>query len=96
MVCATGVACHKVKDAHSIQMSNRQPCARLATPTAEGKPALSTLLALLCSAVLVLISWPYVGTRLVSLVSKPRPMPLSTFLPEWDTATAIDSEEVRR
>ena len=101
MVCATGVACHKVKDAHSIQMSNRQPCARLATPTAEGKPALSALLALLCSAVLVLISWPYVGTRLVSLANKPRPvplstLPLSTFLPEWDTAAVIDSEEVRR
>ena len=77
-------------------MSNREPCARLTTPTAEAKPALSALLALLCSAVLVLISWPYVGTRLVSLANKPRPVPLSTFLPEWDTAAVIDSEEVRR
>ena len=84
-------------------MSNREPCARLATPTAEGKPALSALLALLCSAVLVLVSWPYV-TTLASLVSKPRLVPvstlplLSTFLPEWDTAAAIESksEEVRR
>ena len=83
-------------------MSNREPCARLTTtPTAEGKPALSALLALLCSAVLVLVSWPYV-TTLASLVSKPRLVPvstlplLSTFLPEWDTAAAIDSEEVRR
>ena len=81
-------------------MSNREPCARLTTPTAEAKPALSALLALLCSAVLVLVSWPYV-TTLVSLVSKPRlvpvsTLPLSTFLPEWDTAAAIESEEVRR
>ena len=61
----------------ATQMSNREPCARLTTPTAEGKPALSALLALLCSAVLVLVSWPYV-TTLVSLVSKPRLVPEST------------------
>lgn len=97
---AACAACHK--DAHSIPMSNHEPCARLATPTAQGKPALSALLALLCSAVLVLVFWPYVTRhQLVSLVSKPRPvplstLPLSTFLPELDTAAAIDSKEVRR
>ena len=72
------------------------PCAGAAT--AKGKPALSALLALLCSAALVLSAWPYVGTRIVSLVSEPQPLLLSTLhgaeeTPEWNATAAIDSEE---
>ena len=71
---------------------------RAGAATAKGKPALSTLLALLCSAALVLSAWPYVGTRIVSLASEPQPLLLSTLhgaeeTPEWKAATAIDSDE---
>ena len=71
---------------------------RAGAATNKGKPALSALLALLCSAALVLSAWPYVGTRIVSLASEPQPLPLSTLhgaeeTPEWKAATAIDSKE---
>ena len=73
-----------------------RPCAGAAT--AKGKPALSALLALLCSAALVLSAWPYVGAGIVSLASEPRPLPLSTLhgaeeTPEGNATAAIDSEE---
>ena len=60
-------------------MLNPEPRARAATT--KGKPALpalSALLALFCSAVLVISAWPYVGTAIVSLASEPRPLLLST------------------
>ena len=71
---------------------------RAGAATAKGKPALSALLALLCSAALVLSAWPYVGTRIVSLASEPQPLLLSTLhgaqdTPEWNVTAAIDSEE---
>ena len=78
-------------------MLNPEPRAEAAT--AKGRPALSALLALLCSAVLAISAWPYVGTRIVSLASEPRPLPLSTLhgareTPEWNSNAAIDSDEV--
>ena len=57
-------------------MLNPEPRARAATT--KGKPALPALLALFCSAVLVISAWPYVGTAIVSLASEPRPLLLST------------------
>ena len=71
---------------------------RAGAATAKGKPALSALLALFCSAALVLSAWPYVGIRIVSLASEPRPLPLSMLhgaeeTPEWNATTAIDSDE---
>ena len=68
---------------------------RAGAATAMDKPALSALLALLCSAALVLSAWPYVGTRIVSLASEPRALPLSTLhgareTPEWISNAAID------
>ena len=59
---------------------------------AKGKPAHSALLALLCSAALVLGAWPGVSASTVSLVSDPPPQPLSawqmekvgaSFPPQW-------------
>eukprot|EP00964_Phaeocystis_antarctica_P056472 scaffold33302_cov34-Phaeocystis_antarctica.AAC.1 len=46
---------------------------------AKGKPAHPALLALLCSAALVLGAWPWVGASIVSFVSDPPPHPL----PAW-------------
>ena len=47
---------------------------------AKGKPAHPALLALLCSAALVLGAWPcVVGASIVSFVSDPPPQPL----PAW-------------
>ena len=71
---------------------------RAGAATAMDKPALSALLALLCAAALVLSAWPYVGARIVSLASEPRPLPLSMLhgaeeTPEWNATTAIDSDE---
>ena len=43
---------------------------------ARDKPAHPALLALLCSAALVLGAWPWVGASIVSLVSDPLPHPL--------------------
>ena len=73
-------------------MLNPEPRAEAAT--AKGRPALSAL-ALLCSAVLAISAWPYVGTRIVSLASEPRALPLSTLhgareTPEWISNAAID------
>ena len=59
---------------------------------ARAKPAHSALLALLCSAALVLGAWPGVSASIVSLVSDPPPQPLSawqmekvgaSFPPQW-------------
>ena len=59
---------------------------------AKGKPAHPALLALLCSAALVLGAWPWVGASIGSLVSGPPPQPLSAwqtekvgvgFPPQW-------------
>ena len=59
---------------------------------AEAKPAHPALLALLCSAALVLGAWPCLGASIVSLVSDPPPQPLSawqmekvgaSFPPQW-------------
>ena len=59
---------------------------------AKGKPAHPALLALLCSAALVLGAWPGVSASIVSLVSDPPPQPLSawqmekvgaSFPPQW-------------
>ena len=74
-------------------MLNPEPRAEAATT--KGRPALSALLAVLCSAVLVISAWPYVGTRIVSLASEPRALPLSTLhgareTPEWISNAAID------
>tara|TARA_B100000787_G_scaffold152744_1_gene126596 strand:- start:216 stop:464 length:249 start_codon:yes stop_codon:yes gene_type:complete len=71
---------------------------RAGAATAKDKPALSALLALLCAAALVLSAWPYVGARIVSLASEPRPLLLSTLhgaeeTPEWKATTAIESDE---
>ena len=46
---------------------------------AKGKPAHPALLAVLCSAALVLGTWLCAGASIVSLVSGPPPQPLSAW-----------------
>ena len=56
-------------------MLSPNKCLPEATLT-KSKPAHPALLALLCSAALVLGAWPCVGAATVSLVSDPPPQPL--------------------